>query len=234
MSVRKSSGWIPAETPPAGPGRSRVPIAAALRRTFAKGYGAPQLRADLLAGTVVGIVALPLSMALAIAVGVPPQHGLYTAIVAGAIVALLGGCKFQVTGPTAAFVVILAPIVSKHGLTGLLTAGLLAGFLLVAMGVARLGNLIEYIPYPVTTGFTTGIATVIAALQIKDALGLDTGALPEHFFDKLAAFWHARASARLPELAIAAATFALLRALPRVTRKVPAPLVAIAAVTVAV
>src|SRR5262249_23460043 len=151
MSVRESSGWMPAAPPPGGgPTRPRIPIAAALRRTFAKGYGVPQLRADLLAGVVVGIVALPLSMALAIAVGVPPQHGLYTAIVAGAIVALLGGCKFQVTGPTAAFVVILAPIVSKHGLSGLLTAGLMAGVLLVAMGVARLGSLIEYIPYPVT------------------------------------------------------------------------------------
>ena len=104
--------------PPADPPDARFPIAAALRRTFAKGYGAPQLRADLLAGAVVGIVALPLSMALAIAVGVPPQHGLYTAIVAGVVVALLGGCKFQVTGPTAAFVVILAPIVTKYGLVG--------------------------------------------------------------------------------------------------------------------
>jgi len=235
MSARPSSGWIPAATPPAaGSTRARFPIAAALRRTFAKGYGAPQLRADLLAGSVVGIVALPLSMALAIAVGVPPQHGLYTAIIAGAVVALLGGCKFQVTGPTAAFVVILAPIVSKHGLTGLLTAGLMAGLLLVVMGVARLGNLIEYIPYPVTTGFTTGIAAVIAALQLKDAFGLQTGPLPEHFFDKLAAFWHARATAQGGELLIAVATFALLRLLPRVTRKVPAPLLAITAVTAAV
>src|SRR5262245_63872707 len=142
------------------PSAARQPLrfAAALRERLAEGYRGHDLRADLMAGAVVGIVALPLSMALAIAVGVPPQHGLYTAIVAGAVVALLGGCKFQVTGPTAAFVVILAPIASKHGLTGLLTAGLMAGFLLVAMGVARLGNLIEYIPYPVTTGFTTGIA----------------------------------------------------------------------------
>jgi SulP family sulfate permease len=212
----------------------RIPIGAALRRTFAKGYGAPQLRADLLAGVVVGIVALPLSMALAIAVGVPPQHGLYTAVIAGTIVALLGGCKFQVTGPTAAFVVILAPIASKYGLQGLLTAGLMAGVLLIVMGIARLGSLIEYIPHPVTTGFTTGIATVIAALQIKDALGLETGALPEHFLGKLGAFWHARGTARVGELAVAVATFALLRLLPRfarLTRRVPAPLLAIAGVT---
>ena len=110
----------------------------------------------------------------------------------------------------------------------------MAGVLLVAMGVARLGNLIEYIPYPVTTGFTTGIATVIATLQIKDALGLQTGPLPEHFVAKLGAFWDARATAHAGELAIAVVTFALLRLLPRVTRKVPAPLLAIAGVTAAV
>src|SRR5438309_221559 len=115
-----------------------VPIAVALRRSLARGYTRETFRADLMAGVVVGIVALPLSMALAIAVGVPPQHGLYTAIVAGAIVAVLGGSKHQVTGPTAAFIVILAPVVSKYGLFGLLTAGLMAGALLVAMGLARL------------------------------------------------------------------------------------------------
>src|SRR5881398_648794 len=132
MAARDSSGRMPAGKPPAAatPGW-RFPIAAALRRTFAKGYGVPQLRADLLAGVVVGIVALPLSMALAIAVGVPPQHGLYTAIVAGTVAAFTGGSKFQVTGPTAAFVVVLAPIVSRFGLSGLLTAGLMAGLLLV-------------------------------------------------------------------------------------------------------
>src|SRR6202142_1625490 len=138
--------------------------AAALRAVWREGYTRGDLRADLLAGLVVGIVALPLSMALAIAVGVAPQYGLYTAIVAGFLVALLGGSKYQVTGPTAAFVVILAPIVAKHGLEGLLTAGLMAGVILIVMGVARLGRLIEFIPHPVTTGFTAGIATVIATL----------------------------------------------------------------------
>src|SRR6185503_17033483 len=183
-----------------------------------------------MAGAVVGIVALPLSMALDIAVGAPPQHGLYTAIVAGAVVALLGGCKFQVTGPTAAFVVILAPIVAKHGLSGLLSAGLMAGFLLVGMGMARLGNLIQYIPHPVTTGFTSGIAAVIATLQIKDIFGLQVGPPPEHYLDKLAALWVARPTARLTELAVAAATLALLLALPRLVKRVPAPLLAISLV----
>ena len=187
-----------------------------------------------MAGTVVGIVALPLSMALAIAVGVPPQHGLYTAIFAGAVAALTGGCKFQVTGPTAAFVVILAPIVARHGLSGLLTAGLLAGFLLLGMGVARLGNLIQYIPHPVTTGFTTGIAAVIATLQLKDLLGLELGPLPEHYVDKVAALWVARGTARVSELAVAAGTFALLLILPRFIKRVPAPLLAISAAAAAV
>ena len=118
-------------------------------------------------------------MALAIAVGVPPQHGLYTAIVAGAIIALTGGSKHQVSGPTAAFIVILAPIASKFGLSGLLTAGLLAGVLLILMGVMRLGTFIEFIPHPVTTGFTT----VIATLQVKDLLGLPIGRMPDDYFE---------------------------------------------------
>jgi SulP family sulfate permease len=210
-----------------------IPIAAALRRVFSKGYHAADLRADILAGIVVGVVALPLSMALAIAVGAPPQHGLYTAIIGGGVVALLGGCKFQVTGPTAAFIVILAPIVSKFGLPGLLTAGLMAGVLLVVMGVARLGRLIQFIPYPVTTGFTTGIAVVIATLQLKDVFGLDIRALPDSYLEKLATLWASRGSTRLAELLVAAATVILLRAIPRFIKSVPAPLLAIGLVSVA-
>ncbi|HMJ12760.1 MAG TPA: C4-dicarboxylic acid transporter DauA [Polyangiaceae bacterium] len=220
--------WIPFNL---GAARS-LPIGSALRRAFAKGYGANELRADLMAGVVVGVVALPLSMALAIGVGVPPQHGLYTAVVAGAVVALLGGCKFQVTGPTAAFIVILAPIVSQYGLSGLLTAGFLAGILLLGMGLARLGKLIQFIPHPVTTGFTTGIATVIATLQIKDVLGLSLGPLPAHYSEKLAALWSARGSTNGAALAVAALTLALLLSIPRVVRRVPAPLIAITLVSV--
>lgn len=186
---------------------------------------------------VVGIVALPLSMALAIAVGVPPQHGLYTAIVAGIVVALTGGSKFQITGPTAAFVVILAPIVSRSGLAGLLCAGALAGVLLVAMGVARLGRLIQYVPHPVTTGFTAGIATVIAVLQVKDVLALSVPHMPETFLEKLHALWLARGGASWPDFSVAALTLALLLGLPRVvpklTARVPAPLIAIAAASMA-
>src|SRR4030095_2476994 len=115
---------------------------------------------------VVGIVALPLSMALAIASGVPPQHGLYTAIVAGGLIALLGGSKVQVSGPTAAFVVILAPISAKFGVGGLMLASMLAGIMLLLIGMARMGRLIEFIPYPVTTGFTAGTPGVIAQVPL--------------------------------------------------------------------
>jgi len=212
-------------------------VAAALRRAFAQGYDGAAFRADLLAGGVVGVVALPLSMALAIAVGVPPQHGLYTAIVAGTVVALTGGSKFQVTGPTAAFVVILAPIASKEGLPGLLTAGLLAGILLMGMGFARLGRFIQFIPHPVTTGFTAGIATVIATLQIKDALALAIPRMPETYLEKLHALWNARGSASLDDLLTTCLTLTFLvvlpRFLPKLTARVPAPLIVIAAVSAA-
>jgi SulP family sulfate permease len=215
-----------------------VPFATALRRSLAQGYDSRTLKADVLAGIVVGIVALPLSMALAVSVGVAPQHGLYTAIVAGAVVALTGGSKFQVTGPTAAFVVILAPITSRHGLSGLLTAGLMAGLLLVAMGVARLGRLIQFIPHPVTTGFTAGIAIVIATLQLKDVLGLPIGVMPETYLEKLLALWRLRNQASLSELVIALGTLLILIVLPRrfskLTERVPAPLVALALSSLAV
>lgn len=183
---------------------------------------------------MVGIVALPLSMALAIAVGVPPQHGLYTAIVAGAATPLLGGCKFQITGPTAAFIVILAPIVTRHGLSGLLTAGLLAGIMLLIMGATRMGSLVKYVPYPVTTGFTTGIAVVIATLQIKDVFGLDIEQMPESYHEKIIALWEARSTVSVAEILVALTTLFLLIYIPKLIRKIPAPLLAIGAVALAV
>lgn len=199
----------------------------ALRETFRAGYGRADLRADLLAGLVVGIVALPLSMALAIASGVAPQHGLYTAIIAGASIALLGGSPVQVSGPTAAFVVVLAPIAARYGLGGLLLATFLAGVLLFVMGLARLGQLIAFIPYPVTTGFTAGIGVVIATLQLRDLLGLTVTHMPEHFLERLLALVHALPTARVADLAVGVLTLAVLLLLPRVTRRVPAPLVAL-------
>jgi SulP family sulfate permease len=209
--------------------RTRDLPAAALRAVWREGYTRRDLRADALAGMVVGIVALPLAMALGIAVGVAPQNGLYTAIVAGGLVAALGGSRTQVSGPTAAFIVILAPIYAKFGMAGLLLSGVMGGLILIAMGLGRLGQLIEFIPHPVTTGFTAGIATVIATLQIKDVFGLKLARAPETFFDRLAVLWQARGTASLAELAVAAATLALLIGAPRFTKRVPAPLIAIPA-----
>ena len=125
-----------------------------LRETFRHGYTRRDLFADLQAGLVVGVVAIPLSMALAIATGVPPWHGLYTAVVAGVVIALLGGSRTQVSGPTAAFVAVLAPIVAEHGVGGLLVATVLAGLILMLLGLARLGRFVEFVPHPVTIGFT--------------------------------------------------------------------------------
>ena len=202
-------------------------LAFALRETFRQGYHGGDFRADLMAGAVVGVVALPLSMALAVASGVAPQHGLYTAIVGGAVIAVLGGSRVQVSGPTAAFVVILVPIATQFGLGGLLLATALAGILLFAMGAVGMGQLIEFVPYPVTTGFTAGIAVVIATLQIKDLLGLTTGSLPDHYIERLLVLVRALPTLRLSELGIAALTLALLMLWPRLTRRVPAPLVAL-------
>lgn len=200
---------------------------AALREVWKEGYKAADLRADILAGAVVGIVALPLSMALAIASGVPPQHGLYTAIIAGGLIALLGGSRVQVSGPTAAFVVILAPIATNFGLGGLLLATLMAGVILIAMGVARLGRLIQFIPYPVTIGFTAGIATVIGTLQLKDLFGLTIPKMPEDYLHRVATIAGAMPSLRYEDLAVGLATLAILRSWPRLTKQVPAPLVAL-------
>ncbi|HEU5076969.1 MAG TPA: C4-dicarboxylic acid transporter DauA [Polyangiaceae bacterium] len=205
----------------------RAVPAAALRAVLREGYSRQDFKSDVLAGLVVGIVALPLAMALAIGVGVAPQHGLYTAIIAGFVVALLGGSRMQVSGPTAAFIVILAPIHTKFGMAGLLISGLLGGAILVAMGLLRLGRLIQFIPYPVTTGFTAGIATVIATLQIKDLCGLELESNPEHYLERVYAMFEARGSASLGEVVIGVTTLAMLVALPRFTRRLPAPLVAL-------
>jgi SulP family sulfate permease len=167
-------------------------------------------------------------MALAVASGVPPQHGLYTALVAGGLIAILGGSRVQVSGPTAAFVILLAPVSARFGLAGLLLASLMAGALLVVMGLARMGRLIEFVPYPVTTGFTAGIAVVIATLQAKDFLGLRVEGNPEHYLDRVRALAQALPTANVWDAAIGTLTLVLLFAWPRLTSRVPAPLVALA------
>ncbi len=194
-------------------------LGAGLREARREGFCARDLRRDVLAGLVVGIVALPLALPLAMAIasasGVPPQLGLYTSIVAGAVIAIAGGSRVSVSGPTAAFVVLLVPISLEHGIGGLMTASLLAGLILLAMGVFRLGRLIQFVPHPVTTGFTTGIAVVIAGLQLKDFLGLQTGPAPEHFPERMAELVPALGTIRWPEAAVGVGT---LVSRPRSTR----------------
>jgi SulP family sulfate permease len=200
----------------------------ALRQSLRDNYSGAVLKSDILAGLVVGVVALPLSMALSIAVNAPPQQGLYTAIIAGFMVALLGGSRCQVTGPTAAFIPILLPVCVNYGLGGLLVAGIMGGIILIAMALLRLGRLIEYIPHPVTTGFTAGIATVIGTLQFKDLFGLQVTKSSDHFFERVADMFAARGTASGWEFLIGAGTLAILVFFPKlVTRKIPSPLIAL-------
>jgi len=184
-------------------------------------YSLGRFKHDLIAGITVGIIAIPLAMALAIASGVAPHYGLYTVVVAGFLIALTGGSRFSISGPTAAFVVILYPITQKYGLGGLLLATLMAGVLLVLMAVLRLGRLIEYIPEPVTLGFTGGIGVVIATLQIKDFLGLSISQMPEHYLDKVVLLAHSAAGLQLPSLSVACVTLAVMLLWPKL--KIPLP-----------
>lgn len=197
----------------------------ALIQSLREGYRLGDLRADVLAGITVGIVAVPLAMALAIASGVPPQYGLYTSIVAGILIALTGGSRFTISGPTAAFVVILLPITHQYGLGGLLVTTVMAGLILLVMGLARMGQLIQFIPHPVTTGFTAGIATVIATLQLKDFFGLEIAAMPEHFPDKLSALLQALPGLHWQDLSIGVITLVVLIVWPRLKTGVPGHLV---------
>jgi sulfate permease, SulP family len=185
------------------------------------------IQADILAGLTVGVIALPLSMALAIASGVSPERGLYTAIVAGIIIAISGGSKVNISGPTAAFVVVLLPIVQQFGLGGLLISGFMAGIILIAMGMAKLGKLIEVVPYPVTIGFTAGIGVVIATFQIKDFFGLNVEAVEGHYVHKLYAIIKAFPTIHLSELFIGALTLAALILWPKFRSKIPGHLVAL-------
>nr|MDQ2694244.1 C4-dicarboxylic acid transporter DauA [Pseudomonadota bacterium] len=190
-------------------------------------YTPARLRADLLAGLTVGLIAIPLAMALAVASGVAPQHGLYTAAIAGIVIAATGGSRYSVSGPTAAFVVILLPVAKAYGLGGLLLASLMAGALLVVMAFARLGRLIEYIPESVTLGFTGGIAIVIATLQIKDLLGLKTGEMPEQYLQRLWVLARSVPGFSATELLVGATTLGVLLAWPRLRTAVPAHLPAV-------
>ncbi len=180
-----------------------------------------QLLSNVFAGLTVGVIALPLSMGLAIASGMPPQHGLYTAIVAGIVIALTGGSKVNISGPTAAFVVILLPIVQQYGPAGLLCSGFLAGCILVGMGFLRLGALIQIVPYPVTVGFTAGIGVVIATLQLKDFLGLETEGGGESFIETVWAMAQALPTVRWEEATVGLFTLAVILGWTRLRTRFP-------------
>jgi sulfate permease, SulP family len=199
-----------------------------------KGYERAQFGRDVAAGVIVGIVALPLAIAFAIASGVTPDRGLWTAIVAGFLISTLGGSRVQIGGPTGAFVVIVYGIVQKYGIDGLTVATLMAGVLLIIMGVAKLGSTIKFIPHPVITGFTSGIAVIIFSSQVKDLLGLRMGVVPAEFLGKWAAFGE-HASAFTPAaIAVSAASLAIVVIWPRVSQRIPGPFVALVLATLAV
>lgn len=198
-----------------------------------EGYSARDLGRDLLAGVVVGIIALPLAIAFAIASGVRPEQGIYTAIVAGLLVSLFGGSRVQIGGPTGAFVVIVAGIVAEFGYQGLAMATAMAGILLIVMAWARLGDVIRFIPYPVTVGFTSGIALIIAVGQLGDGLGLDLDRMPADFWGRCRVYFEHVGSVDAASVALFVVTIAIIRLWPRVTSRVPGPLAALLLTTAA-
>ena len=199
-----------------------------------KNYTREQFIKDIVAGLIVAIIALPLSIALAIASGVNPEQGLYTAIIAGFFISFLGGSRVQIGGPTAAFVVIIYGIIAEHGIPGLIIATLLAGVMLILMGLFHFGDLIKFIPKTITIGFTLGIAIGIVVGQIKDFLGLNMGAVPAEFLTKLVAYSHNLGSISYITLAIGILALLIQVFWPKVSKKIPGSLVAIIVTTLLV
>ncbi|EKK3987793.1 C4-dicarboxylic acid transporter DauA [Cronobacter sakazakii] len=206
-----------------------LPFRALVEACWREKYTVSRLSRDLIAGITVGIIAIPLAMALAIGSGVPPQYGLYTSAIAGIVIALSGGSRYSVSGPTAAFVVILYPVAQQFGLSGLLVATLLSGIFLILFGLARFGRLIEYIPLPVTLGFTSGIGITIATMQIKDFFGLDIAHMPEHYLPKVAALAVALPGLNPGDAAIGIVTLGVLVFWPRFGIRLPGHLPALLA-----
>lgn len=200
-----------------------------------EGYGPAKLRADLMAGLTVAIVALPLSMAIAIASGVGPERGLFTAIVGGFLVSALGGSRYQIGGPAGAFIVLVAAAVTQIGVPGLMLATLLSGVFLAVAGWLRLGTYVRYIPYPVTLGFTAGIGVIIFSSQIKDLMGLTlAGPEPSEILPKIEALWAARDSLNPTALAVALGTVALIQGIKRLRPGWPNLLIAVTLASLAV
>ena len=198
-----------------------------------KHYNRQQFGKDLMAGLIVGLVALPLAIAFAIASGVSPEKGIYTAVIAGFIISALGGSRVQIGGPTGAFIVIVYGIVQVHGIDGLIIATFMAGILLILMGLARLGSVIKFIPYSLIIGFTSGIALIILSSEVKDFFGLKMGAVPADFIDKWKNYISYSHTAQLSTALVGASTIAIISLWPKVTHKVPGSLIAILATTLA-
>lgn len=198
------------------------------------GYSTQKFIRDLLAGLTVGVVALPLAMAFAIASGTTPERGLFTAIVAGFLISLLGGSRYQIGGPTGAFVIIIYNVIYRHGYDGLVITTLLAGAMLLIFGLCRIGALIKYIPYPVTTGFTAGIAVLIFSSQMKDFFGLQMEVVPPEFFDKWMAYAEHLGTINTPTLCVAGLALACILATRRFIPRIPAPVVGVAVASLAV
>ncbi|PWC16308.1 C4-dicarboxylic acid transporter DauA [Brenneria corticis] len=205
------------------------PFSALIEACWREKYTLQRLTQDIIAGITVGIIAIPLAMALAIASGVPPQYGLYTAAIAGIVIAVSGGSRYSVSGPTAAFVVILYPVSQQYGLSGLLVATLLSGVFLLLMGICRLGRLIEYIPLSVTLGFTSGIAITIGTMQIKDFFGLQMAVVPEHYVEKVGALAQSMPTLRLGDTLIGVTSLAVLIGWPKLGIRLPGHLPALLA-----
>jgi SulP family sulfate permease len=199
-----------------------------------EGYSATSFRADAIAGLTVAIVALPLAMALGIASGASPDKGLITAVVAGFLISALGGSRVQVGGPTGAFVVVIFNVIAKHGYDGLLTATLLAGIILILAGAFRLGQMIKYIPHPVVTGFTAGIAVIIASSQVKDFLGLSVDKVPADFIPKWQAYFGAMSTINAATVAVGVGSLAIIITLRKLGPKLPGFLIAVIVSSVAV
>src|SRR5215470_13528882 len=189
---------------------------------FREGYSWRDVRADAISGLTVAVVALPLSMAIAIASGVSPERGLYTAIAGGLIVSLIGGSRFQIGGPAGAFIGLVAGVVERHGYDGLAIATIMAGLLLVVIGLLRLGTYIKYIPFPVTVGFTAGIAVIIFASQLHDLLGLTIAHEPSALVPKLSSIIAALPTVRVPTVAVTLLSVATIVALRRLRPQWPA------------
>ncbi len=195
--------------------------------TTLKGYTWKRFGSDLAAGIIVGIVALPLAIAFAIASGVSPDKGIFTAIIAGFIISALGGSRVQIGGPTGAFVVIVYGIIQKHGLDGLTLATIMAGVILVFMGIARFGSMIKFIPYPVIAGFTSGIALIIFSSQIKDFLGLEMGNVPSEFIHKWISYFQNLSTINYWALAISILSLLIIIFWQKVSRRIPGSLIAL-------